>query len=77
MKKWVKRYIILLLCFLIAVLPIFIVVNSLNVLDTRRARWIFWGIIMGSMVVYFGVMSFFMFRGKKKIKENLNAGTGD
>ncbi len=73
MKKWVKRYIILLLCFLIAILPIFVIVNSLNVLETRKARWIFWGVIMGSMALYFIIMSFFMLRGKRKMKEKSNA----
>lgn len=62
MKKWVKRYIVLGLCFLIAIFPLFAVLKEYDVLEGKRGSVIFFSVLGGAAVLYFGVMTFFMLR---------------
>lgn len=62
MKKWVKRYIVLGLCFLIAMFPLFAVLNQFDVLKGKNGSVIFFSVLGGTAFLYFGVMTFFMLR---------------
>ena len=63
MKKWIKKYLILTLCFAIAVFPTFVILTQFDVLKDNR-KYIFLGVILGLLIIYYLVMSYFMFRKK-------------
>ena len=67
MKKWIKKYLILTLCFAIAVFPTFVILTQFDVLKDNR-KYIFLGVVLGLLIIYYLVMSYFMFRknGDKK-----------
>ena len=63
MKKWIKKYLILTLCFAIAVLPTLVILTQFDVLKDNR-KYIFLGVVLGLLIIYYLVMSYFMFRKK-------------
>ncbi|CDC41581.1 unknown [Firmicutes bacterium CAG:449] len=63
MKKWIKKYLILTLCFAIAVFPTFVILTQFDVLKDNR-KYIFLGVVLGLLIIYYLVMSYFMFRKK-------------
>lgn len=63
MKKWIKKYLILTLCFAIAVFPTFVILMQFDVLKGNR-KYIFLGVVLGLLIIYYLVMSYFMFRKK-------------
>lgn len=63
MKKWIKKYLILTLCFAIAVFPTFVILMQFDVLKDNR-KYIFLGVVLGLLIIYYLVMSYFMFRKK-------------
>jgi len=63
MKKWIKKYLILTLCFAIAVFPTFVILTQFDVLKGNR-KYIFLGVVLGLLIIYYLVMSYFMFRKK-------------
>ena len=63
MKKWIKKYLILTLCFAIAVFPTFVILTQFDVLKDNR-KYIFLDVVLGLLIIYYLVMSYFMFRKK-------------
>ena len=63
MKKWIKKYLILTLCFAIAVFPTFVILTQFDVLKDNR-KYIFLGVVLGLLIIYYLVMTYFMFRKK-------------
>ena len=63
MKKWIKKYLILTLCFAIAVFPTFVILTQFDVLK-GNGKYIFLGVVLGLLIIYYLVMSYFMFRKK-------------
>ena len=63
MKKWIKKYLILTLCFAIAVFPTFVMLTQFDVLKGNR-KYIFLGVVLVLLIIYYLVMSYFMFRKK-------------
>ena len=63
MKKWIKKYLILTLCFAIAVFPTFVILMQFDVLKDNR-KYIFLGVVLVLLIIYYLVMSYFMFRKK-------------
>lgn len=63
MKKWIKKYLILTLCFAIAVFPTFVILTQFDVLKDNR-KYIFLGVVLGLLIIYYLVMSYLMFRKK-------------
>ena len=63
MKKWIKKYLILTLCFAIAVFPTFVILMQFDVLKDNR-KYILLGVVLGLLIIYYLVMSYFMFRKK-------------
>lgn len=63
MKKWIKKYLILTLCFAIAVFPTFVILTQFDVLKDNR-KYIFLGVVLVLLIIYYLVMSYFMFRKK-------------
>lgn len=63
MKKWIKKYLILTLCFAIAVFPTFVILTQFDVLKGNR-KYIFLGVVLGLLIIYYLVMSYFMFKKK-------------
>lgn len=66
MKKWIKRYTILTICLMLVILPILLIINSYNVLKTEQGKIIFYSVLAMLIVIYYGIMSYFMF--KKRVK---------
>lgn len=64
MNIWVKRYLILTICFLIALLPTLSIMQSFDVLKGDKAKLIFWLVILVLAIVYYGLMTYFMLRKK-------------
>ena len=63
MKKWIRNYLILTLCFAIAVFPTFVILTQFDVLK-GNGKYIFLGVVLGLLIIYYLVMSYFMFRKK-------------
>lgn len=63
MKKWIKKYLILTLCFAIAVFPTFVILTQFDVLK-GNGKYIFLGVVLGLLIIYYLVMSYFIFRKK-------------
>ena len=63
MKKRIQKYLILTLCFAIAVFPTFVILTQFDVLKDNR-KYIFLGVVLGLLIIYYLVMSYFMFRKK-------------
>ena len=63
MKKLIKKYLILTLCFAIAVFPTFVILTQFDVLKGNR-KYIFLGVVLGLLIIYYLVMNYFMFRKK-------------
>ena len=50
MKKWIKKYLILTLCFAIAVFPTFVILTQFDVLKDNR-KYIFLGVVLGLLII--------------------------
>ncbi len=66
MKKWIKRYIILTICLILVIFPILAIINFYNVLETEQGKIIFYSILAVLIIIYYAIMSYFMF--KKRVK---------
>ena len=66
MTNWIKRYVILTLCFVMVFIPLISVLNEFDVLKEEPGKTIFW-IIFGVVVVaYYTIMTIMMINGDKK-----------
>ena len=63
MKKWIRNYLILTLCFAIAVFPTFVILTQFDILK-GNGKYIFLGVVLGLLIIYYLVMGYFMFRKK-------------
>lgn len=65
MKKWIKRYIILTICLLLFILPTLSVVMFYKVINTPTSKIIFYSILGVIIVLYYGIMTYFMLKNRK------------
>lgn len=65
MKKWIKRYIILTICLLLFILPTLSVVMVYKVINTPTSKIIFYSILGVIIVLYYGIMTYFMLKNRK------------
>ena len=65
MKKWIKRYIILTICLLLFILPTLSVVMVYKVINTTTSKIIFYSILGVFIVLYYGIMTYFMLKNRK------------
>lgn len=66
MKKWIKRYIILTICLFLVIFPILAIINFYNVLETEQGRIIFYSVLAVLIIIYYAIMSYFMFKKREK-----------
>lgn len=65
MKKWIKRYIILTICLLLFILPTLSVVMVYKAINTTTSKIIFYSILGVIIVLYYGIMTYFMLKNRK------------
>lgn len=66
MKKWIKRYIVLILCIVLALGPILFVLKQNNVIKTSSQRIILWSVVGGVVLLFLASMTIWMIIGDKK-----------
>jgi len=66
MKKWIKRYIVLILCVVLALGPVLLVLKQNNVIKTSSQRTILWSVIGGVVLLFLVSMTIWMIIGDKK-----------
>lgn len=66
MKKWIKRYIVLILCVVLALGPILLVLKQNNIIKTASQRTILWSVVGGVVLLFLISMTIWMIIGDKK-----------
>lgn len=66
MKTWIKRYVIILLCILMASAPVLLVFKQYDIINTDENRIIFWSIYGSIILIILLIMTILMIRGTKK-----------
>ena len=69
MKLWVKRYLLITLCFVIVMLPIVLSLKEMSFFQTKEGNNILWIIFTSIAVLYYLLMTLFMLKGKNNIEK--------
>ena len=69
MKLWVKRYLLITLCFVIVMLPIVLSLKKMSFFQTKEGNNILWIIFTSIAVLYYLLMTLFMLKGKNNIEK--------
>ncbi len=64
MNIWVKRYLLLTICFAIAVFPTILILNQSNIFSNEKNRTIALIIIGSIAILYYVIMTILMLRKK-------------
>ena len=70
MLNWVKRYLILTLCFVMVFIPLLSVINEFGIVSEEPIKTIFWIVFVIVAVAYYVIMTILMINGDKKNKNS-------
>ncbi len=64
--KYFKRYLILIICFFLAFIPLMAVLYQFDIINNPFRRTLFFIIAGGLFIIYIAVMSIIIYRQEKK-----------
>ena len=70
MLNWVKRYLILTLCFVMVFIPLLSLFNEFGIVSEEPIKTIFWIVFAVIAIAYYVIMTILMINGDKKNKDS-------